>query len=242
MTFWYGSRSGSADPYHWLSDLAPDLSVNGFQDTCWRYIFISIKSNKTVEIKVLVFLTLRLMMEGSCPRWSGRLKTFRSTTLVFRKTCKFVRKLMQFFLFLFTVLHRMQSSELPVLPLCRLKKGKCLGGSLHQDSPGVAAQILAGRPSFTGTSTLVNCRQCCGSRIRWFFAPGSGISFFPDPKPIFLRAKWQFLSKFYNSLKICQNFFLQHFKNKIIFVATKKGMTKILFAPLYFAAVYGSGG
>ncbi len=46
---------------------------------------------------------------------------------------------------------------------------------------------------------------------------------------MFLR---DFLSKkfFYNSLKIGPNFFLQHFKNKIIFndvkfVATKKGMT-----------------
>jgi hypothetical protein len=39
-----------------------------------------------------------------------------------------------------------------------------------------------------------------------------------------------FEQKFYNSLKIGPNFFLRHFKNKIIFnyvrfVATKKGMT-----------------
>jgi hypothetical protein len=47
-------------------------------------------------------------------------------------------------------------------------------------------------------------------------------------------------------LKIGQNFFLQHFRSKIIlnfekFVATKKGMTTIFFSPLSFVAVFGSG-
>jgi hypothetical protein len=44
------------------------------------------------------------------------------------------------------------------------------------------------------------------------------------------------VKKFYNSLKIGPNFFLQHFKNKIIynfvkFVATIKGMTTNYFHP-----------
>jgi hypothetical protein len=47
-------------------------------------------------------------------------------------------------------------------------------------------------------------------------------------------------------LKTGQNFFLQHFKNKIIynfvkFVFTKKGMKKNFFSPLSFVAVLGSG-
>ena len=75
----------------------------------------------------------------------------------------------------------------------------------------------------------------------WPLDPGSGLGFFriPDPKTIFLRAYWQFLGKkFCNSLKIDPNYFLQHFKNKIIFnivkfVATKKGMTTIFFTPLF---------
>ncbi len=52
--------------------------------------------------------------------------------------------------------------------------------------------------------------------------------------------------KYYNSLKIGPNFFLHHFKNKIIFnfvklVATKKGMTTNYFSPLSFVAVFGFG-
>jgi hypothetical protein len=47
-------------------------------------------------------------------------------------------------------------------------------------------------------------------------------------------------------LKIGPNFFLQHFKAKIIynfvkFVATLKGMTTNFFSPLSFVAVFGSG-
>jgi hypothetical protein len=53
--------------------------------------------------------------------------------------------------------------------------------------------------------------------------------------------------KFYNSLKTGPNFFLLHFKNKIIynfvkFVATKKDMTANFFSPLSFVAVFGSAG
>jgi hypothetical protein len=61
-----------------------------------------------------------------------------------------------------------------------------------------------------------------------------------------MRASDNFLGKkFFNSLKIGPNFFLHHFKNKLIFnfvkfVATKKGMTTI-FSPLSFVAVFGSG-
>jgi hypothetical protein len=52
--------------------------------------------------------------------------------------------------------------------------------------------------------------------------------------------------KFYNSSKIGPNFFLQHFKIKIIFnfvkfVATVKGTTTNFFSPLSFDAVFGSG-
>jgi hypothetical protein len=51
---------------------------------------------------------------------------------------------------------------------------------------------------------------------------------------------------FNNSWKIGPNFFLQHIKNKIIlsfvkFVATKYGLTKKIFSPLSFVAVFGSG-
>ncbi len=81
-----------------------------------------------------------------------------------------------------------------------------------------------------------------------FFTPGSGIrkvfsgSRISDPgsripKPYFWKLSDNFLRKmFYNSLKIGLNFFLQHFKTKIIFyfvkfVATEKGMTTIFFHP-----------
>ncbi len=47
-------------------------------------------------------------------------------------------------------------------------------------------------------------------------------------------------------MKISPNFFLQHFKTKIIynfvkFVATQKGMTTNFYSPLSFVAVFGSG-
>ncbi len=84
--------------------------------------------------------------------------------------------------------------------------------------------------------------------------PVSGTGFFriPDlgswiPNPYFWELIDNFLSKkFYNSLKIGSNFFLQHFKNKIIFnfvnfVAAKKGMTTNVFSPLTFVVVFGSG-
>jgi len=77
------------------------------------------------------------------------------------------------------------------------------------------------------------CRvlPCLGSRI---------------PNPYFLELSDKFLGKkFYNSLKTGPNFFLQHFKNKIIFnfvkfVARKKGMTINFFSPLSDVSVFGS--
>ena len=78
-----------------------------------------------------------------------------------------------------------------------------------------------------------------GSRIS---DPGSWI-----PRPYFEELFDNFVGKkFYNSLKIGPNFFLQHIKNKIIFsfvkfVATKNGLTKKNFSPLSFVAVFGSG-
>jgi hypothetical protein len=81
--------------------------------------------------------------------------------------------------------------------------------------------------------------------------PGSGIRnrFIPDlgfwiQNPYFLERSDKFLDKkFYNSLKTGPNFFLQHFKNKIIlnfvkFVATKKGMITYFFSSLSFVEVF----
>jgi hypothetical protein len=83
-----------------------------------------------------------------------------------------------------------------------------------------------------------------------FLTPGSGIRnrCFPDlgsRTHIFKSLVISFSGKkFYNSLKIGPNFFLQHSKNKIIFnlvnfMSTKKGMTTN-FSPLSFIAVFGS--
>jgi hypothetical protein len=52
--------------------------------------------------------------------------------------------------------------------------------------------------------------------------------------------------KFYNTLKTGPNFFLRHFKKKIIlnfvkFVATRKDMATNYFSSLSFVAVFGSG-
>ena len=85
-----------------------------------------------------------------------------------------------------------------------------------------------------------------------FLTPGSGIRdrFFPDPGSqthIFKSLVTICLGKkFYNSLKIGPNFFLQHFKNKIfqfceIYGSTKKGMTTNFFSPMSFIAVFESG-
>jgi hypothetical protein len=57
---------------------------------------------------------------------------------------------------------------------------------------------------------------------------------------------WVKSSKFYNSLKTDPNFFLQHFKNNIIFnfvkfCGYKKGMTTNFFSSLSFVAVFRSG-
>jgi hypothetical protein len=79
-------------------------------------------------------------------------------------------------------------------------------------------------------------------RIRCLFDPWTRI-----PVSYFLELREKFLcKKFYNYLKTRPNFFLQHFKNKIIFnfvrfVATKKGITTNFFSPLSFVEVFGSG-
>jgi hypothetical protein len=93
---------------------------------------------------------------------------------------------------------------------------------------------------------LIGCMQCCGSGSGVFLTPGSWIrnrfqvdpeSRIPDPKPQTHIFSDNFLGKkFYNSLKIGHNFFLQHFINKIIFnfvkfMATKKGMATNFFRP-----------
>ncbi len=83
------------------------------------------------------------------------------------------------------------------------------------------------------------------NRNRFFFL-------FPDPgswiqSPYFWELSDNFLcKKFYNSLKIGPNFFLQHFKNKkmfnyVKFVATIKVYDNKIFSPLSFAAIFGSG-
>jgi hypothetical protein len=75
-----------------------------------------------------------------------------------------------------------------------------------------------------------------------FLDPGIRKRFFPDPGSqtyIFESLVKNFFGKFYNSVKIGQNFFLQHFKNK--FMATKKGRTTYFFSSLSFVAVFGSG-
>ncbi len=67
----------------------------------------------------------------------------------------------------------------------------------------------------------------------WPLDPGSGIGFFriPDlgsriPNPYFWELCDNFLGKkFYNSLKIGPNVFLQHFKTKIIFNFVKFAVT-----------------
>jgi hypothetical protein len=83
-----------------------------------------------------------------------------------------------------------------------------------------------------------------GSVTRCLFDPWTRIRnrFFPDPRsripnPYFLELSDKFLGKkLFHSLKTGPNFFLQHFKNKIIFnfvkfVATRKVMTTIFFHP-----------
>jgi hypothetical protein len=97
---------------------------------------------------------------------------------------------------------------------------------------------------------LLHCKPVL--RI-WTWDPGSGIQCLFDPWtripiPYFLELSDIFLGKkFHNSLKTGPNFFLLHFKKKIIlnfvkFLATKKGMTtNSPPPPLSFAEIFGSG-
>ena len=85
-----------------------------------------------------------------------------------------------------------------------------------------------------------------GSGAFLTLGPGKAFSGSRIPTPYFVELSDKFLGKkFYNSLKTDPNFFLQLFKNKIIFnfvkfVATKKDMTKIFFTPL-ICCCFGSG-
>jgi hypothetical protein len=78
-----------------------------------------------------------------------------------------------------------------------------------------------------------------------FLIPGSGICFFRIPSPYIREHSENFWGKnLKNSLKIGPNFFLQHFKNKIILIFVKfvtKKCDKNFFSPLSFVAVFGSG-
>ncbi len=98
---------------------------------------------------------------------------------------------------------------------------------------------------FTIQHATLYTGQCCGSGsgIRCCLTPGSGIRnrFFPDawsriPNPYFWELCDNFLGKkFYNSLKICPNFFFNISKikkfNFVKFMAHKKVMTTNFFHP-----------
>ncbi len=101
---------------------------------------------------------------------------------------------------------------------------------------------------FYGFSAVLRIR----SGIQCFFDPGIRKRFFPDrgsliPNPYFLELSDNILGKkFFNSLRTGSNFFLRHFKNKIVynfvkFVATKKALATNFFHPSLFFAVFGSG-
>ncbi len=112
--------------------------------------------------------------------------------------------------------------------------------------------------SAVGLKTYI-CQAVLRIRIRdpvpfWPLDPGSGIGFFrisdpgsripdpwfriPDPEPIFLTL-WElrdnFLGeKFYNSLKIGPNFFLQHFKNKTVQFCEIYYSKKMVWQQIFF--------
>jgi hypothetical protein len=81
-----------------------------------------------------------------------------------------------------------------------------------------AAQFQFGKYGFIESLAVGS-----GSGIRCLFDPWIRDRLFPDPgsripNPYFRELSDNFLDKkFYNSLKICPSFFLQHFKSKIIF-------------------------
>ncbi len=86
----------------------------------------------------------------------------------------------------------------------------------------------------------ISTGQCCGSGSGAFLTPGSRI-----PNPYFWELSDNFLDKkFYNSLKICPNFFLQHFKTKIIFNFCeicgyiKSYENKFFFTPLFWCCFW----
>ncbi len=78
--------------------------------------------------------------------------------------------------------------------------------------------------------------------IHAFLIPGSGIRNRSSPDPV---SQTHIFESFYNSLIIGPNFFLQHFKNKIILILWNTWLQKRhdnkIYSPLSFAAVFGSG-
>ena len=121
----------------------------------------------------------------------------------------------------------------------------CLVASKHTQ----CCSLCRGR-SPPGRRVTTDChKQCCGSGsgIRCLFDPwirdpewifsGSRI-----PRPYFEELFDNFFGKkFYNSLKIGPNFFLQNFKTKIICNFVKFVAKTNFFTPLSFVAIFGSG-
>ncbi len=118
--------------------------------------------------------------------------------------------------------------------------------------PGLLSLLITGNVyGCPNPSLLLQCYGS-GSGIRCLFDPGIRNRFFPDPgsripNPYFLELSDNFWGKkFYNSLKIGLNFFLQHFKTKImlnflnLWLYKKVPYDNKFFSPLSFTAVVGS--
>ncbi len=87
----------------------------------------------------------------------------------------------------------------PLMPNCFLRRSACYS-------------VLRIRIWDPGTSAFLTLDPDPWSGIDFSPNPRSRI---PDPNPIYLELNDKFLgTKFYNSLKIGPNFFLQHLKNK----------------------------
>ncbi len=115
-------------------------------------------------------------------------------------------------------------------------------------------KLLVHRPGACHPAHLIPVLRIRDPVPFWTLDTWSGIGFFriPDlgsriPNPYLWELSDIFLGKkFTNSCKCGPNFFVQHFKKKIIynfvkFMAIKKGMTTNFFSPLPFVAVFGSG-
>jgi hypothetical protein len=92
---------------------------------------------------------------------------------------------------------------------------------LRSQDPGSGAFLTPGSGIGIGFFRIPDLGSWISDTGYWILDLGSQTHIFENLVTIFLS------KKFYNSLKIGPNFFLQHFKNKIIFsyvkfVATKK--------------------